>query len=412
MKVTFKHTKYACYLGSSTQSIVNTLSPLLFIIFREQLGLSFTQLSLLITVNFALQMFIDFTSAFFIPRLGYRKCIILANAFAMMGLIFTSIFTLVMTDKFLALIISTVLMSVGGGLFEVIVNPIVEALPGDEKASAMSIMHSFYCWGQVAVILGTTLYFLIFGRESWIALPMLWALVPTFGAIIFVFVPINSLPADENTGGSRLLALAKTKSFWLMLILMICAGASELSMSQWASLFAEVGLGVSKTAGDLLGPCSFALCMAIGRFLFGKLASGLKIENWLTAAFSLSALGFIIAAISPIPLISLAGFAICGFGVSILWPGICSLGAQKLHLGGSLMFSLFALAGDVGCTVGPDIIGLISDNYSGGFLDFLVGTDPVSSGLRMGLLTAALFPLAAVFVSIVLSFVLRKTENK
>jgi fucose permease len=412
MKFNFKHTLTACYIGYIVQAIVNTLSPLLFIIFNEQLGLSLTEISILITVNFIVQISMDFASTFFVNVLGYRKSVVIAELLATVGLISMSLFTVFVPNKFVALLASTILMSMGGGIIEVVVSPIVEAIPGDQKASAMSILHSFYCWGQLAVVLLTTLFLAVFGMGAWIALPILYATVPAIGALMFTSVPVNQLESGGEKPSFK--SLIKQRGFWLMVVIMICAGASEVSMAQWGSLFAEVTLGIPKALGDLLGPSVFAICMGLGRVIFGRVADKIRLERWLCASFALCIVAYLVTTLFNIPLIASIGFALSGISVAILWPGTYSLGAKEIPTGGTLIFALFALSGDIGCTLGPDLVGIVSDAVSAsgnGFLSILISGSGISAGLRTGLFLATLFPIIGFIASLILSVKLSKNKS-
>lgn len=415
MKLGAKHTFVSSCISYMVQAAVNNISPLLFVIFREQLGISLTEISALITVNFAIQIIMDFSSALFVDKIGYRRAVVGAEIFAATGLFLLGLLPTVMANKFVSLLIPTVISAIGGGLIEVIISPLVEALPGEKKSSTMCVMHSFYCWGQAGVILLSTLYFALFGRESWQYLPMIWALLPAFNGIAFCFVPIYSFSGETAEVGVRhtLVHLMKDKFFWLMMIIMICAGASELAMSQWASLFAEQGLGITKTVGDLLGPCAFALCMGLGRLLYGLFGARMRLERWIFASFALALVAYLMTSLSPIPALSLAGCALCGFSVAILWPGTYSLGAKRLAYGGTVMFSLFALGGDIGCTLGPDIVGTIADAVADGkfaHLASLISGDATVAGLKVGMLICTAVPLIAMVAVALLMFFMRRGD--
>ncbi len=411
MKLGYKHTAIACYMSIAVQAIVNNLSPLLYVTFKEELGLSLVAISLLITANFAVQITVDLCGTLFIDRIGYKKSIIIANICVIIGLIFLGILPPLMESKFAAILIATIVSGIGGGLLEVVASPIIEAIPGDEKASAMSLLHSFYCWGQAAVILISTFYFLIFGIDNWRYLPIIWAILPALCAFLFIFVPVNNLKSES--AGSAIKHLFTQKSFWLMMILMLAAGASELSISQWASMFAEKGLGISKTLGDILGPCAFAIFMGIARVLFGIYGERIKLEKCLTASFVLCVISYLIASLSQNPYISLAGCMLCGFSVAIMWPGTYSLGAKRLPGGGTLMFALFAFAGDMGCTFGPMIIGAISDTVinNGNILGGFIEGSPETVGMKTGILFAVIFPLVAIFASLILHLQKKKKDK-
>ena len=393
LNLTYKHTVLACYISYIVQAIVNTLSPLLFVVYSERLGLSLLQISVLITFNFVIQLAVDIASTSFITHLGYRRGVILAELLVVTGLILMPTLTALMASKFIALLISSTVMCAGGGLIEVIVSPIVEAIPGDKKASDMSILHSFYCWGQVIVVLITTLYLTVFGLDAWSFLPIIFAVFPISAGIMYALVPINQLCEDgEKRGFSH---LARQRGFITMIIIMVCAGASEVALSQWASLFAEKGLGISKSLGDLLGPCSFAVAMGLSRVIFGKCASRIRLEKWMLASFILCTISYLITVFSTIPALSFFGFALCGISVAILWPGTYSLGAEFIPTGGTLMFALFAFSGDLGCTLGPDLIGIVSDSVikNGSFLTSLLSGDETALALKVGILSAIVFPI-------------------
>lgn len=375
MTLSYKHTKYAAYIGYITQAIVNNLMPLLFVSFQREFSLSLDKISLLITMNFGVQIVTDLVAAKYTDRIGYRAAAVAAHVLAVIGLTGMAYLPFIMSP-FAGLCICSAVNAVGGGLTEVIISPIIEALPGDEKSSAMSLLHSFYCWGQVAVVLFSTLYFVTAGISAWRFLPLIWALVPFFNIFLFMKVPIRTL--NEDGEDIPLSKLFKVKIFWLFLLLMICAGASELAMSQWASLFAEEGLKVSKTVGDLLGPCAFAVLMGTARTFYGIKGAKMNLKKTIAASGILCAASYMLAVFAPHPVISLAGCALCGLSVGIMWPGTFSIAAKCYPSGGTGMFAILALAGDVGCSAGPTLAGFVADG---------------TGDLKKGLLAAAVFPV-------------------
>lgn len=393
MTLSYRHTRIACYMGYITQAIINNLSPLLFLTYQQEFSLSLSQISLMITVNFTVQIAVDLLSTKFVDRIGYRASMVLAQILSVAGLIGLGMLPALLAP-YTALILSTVLCALGGGLLEVLVSPILEALPSEHKASEMSLLHSFYCWGHVGVVLLSTAYFLLIGRSRWQALPLLWALIPLATGVLFARVPLCKLTQDGQSMPVRRLAV--TPVFWVFMLLMVCAGASEQAMSQWASLFAEKGLNVSKTLGDLLGPCAFATLMGLSRMLFGR-AQRLSTHKALT----ISALGcvasYLITIFSPWPILSLAGCALCGFSVGVMWPGVFSTASAALPAGGTAMFALLALAGDVGCCVGPGLVGAISDSVTVQGKSLLSAIFPDAElsqlALKMGFFLAIIFPL-------------------
>ena len=410
MKLTYKHTLSACCTAYTVQAAINNFSPLLYAFFAERLGISLTEISLLITVNFLIQIGMDFVGTVLADRIGYRWSAVLGNAFSLVGFILLGTLPTVMEGTLLALLIATSVSAVGGGLLEVIVSPIVEALPKEETGFSMNLLHSFYCWGHVAVILVSTLFFSLFSLEYWYVMAFTWGILPLVAGGMLIFVPMRQL-TEEKTGAS-LRYLFGRREFYLLMIVMLAAGASELSMAQWASYFAEEGLGVSKALGDLLGPASFAVAMGATRLVFGVIGDRFKMERCLLLSFLLCIASYLLAALSTSPYVSLLGCAVTGVAVAILWPGTYTLGATLLRRGGTPMFALFALAGDLGCAIGPTIVAAVSDAVTSGkitnpFPD--LGT--LGGGIRTGLLVAVVFPMLAVISCLLLSLVLPKSRK-
>ena len=381
----WRHTQYASYLGYITQAIVNNLAPLLFLIFQEVYRIPLEQITLLVTVNFCVQLSVDMLSTRFVDKIGYRPCIVAAHFFAAAGLAGLGVFPRLLPDPFVGLLAAVFLYAIGGGLIEVLVSPIVEACPTENKASVMSLLHSFYCWGSVGVILLSTLFLGAFGKGAWTVLALLWALLPMFNAFWFWRVPIARL--TEEGEALPLGKLFSQKLFWIFAALMVAAGACELSMSQWASAFAESGLGVSKTVGDLAGPCFFAVLMGCARVVYAKVGHKLNLLNaqWMCGLLCVAA--YLLAALSPVPVLALLGCGLCGFSVGILWPGTFSVAARYLPKGGTAMFALLALFGDLGCTGGPTLVGFVSGAFGG--------------ELKMGLLAAVVFPVFLILAVLV-----------
>ncbi len=373
----YKRTLTACFIGYIVQAIVNNFAPLLFLTFQSTYGIPLSRITLLVTINFSLQLLIDLLSAGFIDKIGYRASVVLAHIFSAAGLILMTVLPGLLPDAFVGLLISVLVYALGGGLLEVLVSPIVEACPTDNKEKAMSLLHSFYCWGHVGVVLLSTLFFAVFGIENWKILALLWALVPLFNLILFATAPICTLNEDGEKGMS-LSGLLTSKIFWILMLLMVCSGACEQAVSQWASTFAEKGLGISKTAGDLAGPMMFALLMGTSRLLYGKWGEKMNLQKCMAYSGVLCAVSYLLISLSPIPVLSLIGCGICGFSVGILWPGTFSMAAKQLRSGGTVLFALLALAGDLGCTGGPTYVGLISGAF---------GDD-----LKAGILAALIFP--------------------
>ena len=382
----YKKTLVACYLGFVTQAITANFTPLLFLTFKNTYGIGFEKIALIPMAFYFTQLLIDFAAAKFVDKIGYRVCVVSSQVLSAAGLVLMAVLPELFPVPFAGILIAVVLYAIGSGLVEVLVSPIVEACPFENKGGMMSLLHSFYCWGAVAVILGSTLFFTVFGIENWKILTVLWAIIPFWNAFNFMFCPIERLVEEDQR--MRTSQLLKLPLFWLLILLMICAGASEASMAQWASAFTESAMGVSKTVGDLAGPCLFAVFMGISRILYGKLSEKLDLTKTRLSCGGLCVLCYLTASLSAIPIIGLAGCALCGVSVGIMWPGTISISSQKCPRGGTAMFAFLALAGDLGATVSPSLVGGIS-NMAGG-------------NLKAGLFAATAFPLLLIFGLIIL----------
>ncbi|MDO4343191.1 MAG: MFS transporter [Eubacteriales bacterium] len=377
VKENYNHTINACYLGYITQAIVNNFAPLLFLTFQRSYGIPLDKIALLVSVNFGVQLLVDLLAAKYVDKVGYRVSVVAAHVFSVAGLVGLGILPELLPDAYLGLLIAVILYAVGGGLIEVLISPIVEACPTERKEAAMSLLHSFYCWGHVFVVLASTLYFTVVGVEHWKYLAFLWALIPAANALFFLQVPIRVLVEKEE--GMSIGELARTKLFWVLLLLMVCAGASEQGMSQWASAFAEAGLHVSKTMGDLMGPCFFAVLMGCSRALYAKVSDRIDLKKFMIYSSVLCIASYLLASLSPDPVLSLVGCGLCGLSVGIMWPGTFSISAAACPRGGTAMFALLALGGDLGCSSGPAVVGAVT-----GWLD---------GNLKQGLLAGVCFPI-------------------
>lgn len=378
MKNQYQKTIYACFVGYIVQAIVNNFIPLLFLTFHSHYGISLSRITMLVTFNFGLQLVTDLVAAGFIDRVGYRVSIVTAHIAASLGLLSLTFLPELFSDPFYGLLIAVTIYAIGGGLLEVLVSPIVEACPTDHKEKTMSLLHSFYCWGHVGVVLLSTVFFTVFGIQNWKILAALWALVPLANTFSFLKVPIASL-IGEGEEGLSLGSLLRNKTFWLMMLLMVCAGASEQAVSQWASTFAELGLGVTKTVGDLAGPMLFALLMGSSRAIYGKYGDRINLKRFMLASSLLCIASYLVISLSPWPALSLIGCAICGLSVGIMWPGTFSTASAALRNGGTAMFAFFALAGDLGCSGGPTLVGMVAGMFG--------------DNLKTGILSAIVFPL-------------------
>lgn len=380
----YKHTITACFIAYVVQAIVCNFAPLLFVSWEQEFNISIAQLTVVVTLTFFTQIAVDLLSAKYAERVGYKKSLIISHLCACTGFMLLGILPYVMKNAFAGIIISVIIYSVGSGILEVLISPVVEACPTDNKAGAMSLLHSFYCWGAVAVIVFSTLFFSLFGRENWRYLAFIWAVFSLANGVFFLFVPVAEPKEDKET---KVSSPFKEKFFYAAILLMICAGAAEQAMSQWASAFAETGLGVSKAVGDLAGPAAFAVLMGSGRVLFSKLSSKIKIEKYLFASALLCIVSYLLASFSQNPIIALIGCALCGFSVSAMWPGTISLSTKRMA-NSTVLFAFLALAGDVGCTGGPTLIGIV--------------TDALGGSIKQGLIFAIIFPVL-IIVTISLS---------
>jgi fucose permease len=394
MTFTYKHTMYASFIGYIVQAIINNFIPLLFLTFQSSYNIPISKITFLVTFNFGFQLLIDFLSAGFIDKIGYRLSVIIAHICAGLGLISLTILPEIFSDPFIGLLISVMIYAIGGGLIEVLISPIVEACPTDNKEAAMSLLHSFYCWGHVSVVLISTIFFSVFGILNWKYLAIFWSLIPIFNIFLFIKVPILHL-IEDGENSLTVKELLSNKIFWLMILLMICAGASEQSVSQWASTFAEKTLNGNKALGDLAGPMFFAIMMGISRTIYGKLGEKINLKLLMIFCSLLCFISYIIISLSPWPLLSLIGCGICGFSVGILWPGTFSISSSILKKGGTALFAFLALAGDVGCSLGPTIVGRLSSIFN--------------DNIKIGILFSSIFPILLI-IGIILSGINKKIK--
>lgn len=355
----YNHTVTACFVGYITQAVINNFMPLLFVTFAATLGIDMARLSALITVNFVTQLVVDVLAGKFVDRIGYKPCIIAAHLAALAGLLALGLLPTRVPDPYLAILAAIFLYALGGGLIEVMVSPIVEACPSEHKAKAMSLLHSFYCWGQLGTVAISTLFLFAFGTGSWPVLACLWAIVPAIGIAMFAGAPMPRI-VPEGTATMRFADLSKKPVFYLMFLMMLCAGAAEQGMSQWASAFAESGLGVTKVIGDLAGPAAFALMMGLSRAIYGVLGHRLDLTAFIASSSVLCVAMYLTAALTTAPVLGLLACALTGFSVGIMWPGTFSMAADAMPGGGTLMFALLAVAGDLGCAGGPAVVGLVA----------------------------------------------------
>lgn len=378
MKFDYKKTMYACFVGYIVQAIVNSFVPLLFVTFQETYNIPLAQITLLITVNFVVQLLIDMLSAGFIDKIGYRASVIIAHICAAAGLALLTILPEILPDPFVGILIAVFVYAIGGGLIEVLISPIIEACPTDNKESAMSLLHSFYCWGCTGVVLLSTVFFSIVGIAHWKVLTLLWTIIPIANMLLFTKVPIYSLQ-EEGEKGMNMGELFREKMFWILMIMMVCSGAAEQSVSQWASTFAEKGLGITKSVGDLVGPMLFSILMGISRLLYGKYGEKWNLDRFMKFSCVLCIASYLCISFIPVPMVELLGCGLCGFSVGIMWPGTFSKAAAALRRGGTLLFAMLALAGDLGCSGGPTLVGFVSSG--------------LGDNLRLGIFAGIIFPI-------------------
>lgn len=396
MKKRYNQTIFACFVAYIVQAIVNNFIPLLFLTFHNTYQIPLSQITILVTINFGLQLLVDLLSVTFVDRIGYRASMVLAHACSALGLIMLAILPDLLPSPYVGILISVTLYAIGGGLLEVLVSPAVEACPTEKKEQTMSLLHSFYCWGHVGVVLISTAFFYVFGIENWKYLAYIWAIVPIANGILFCKVPMASLIEDGEKGMS-IMALAKQKVFWVFMLMMMCAGASEQAVSQWASTFAEMGLHVSKTIGDLAGPMAFAILMGTSRAFYGKFGEKINLDKFMVYSSILCMCSYLCISLIPNPVFGLIGCAVTGLSVGIMWPGTFSKAAAELPKGGTALFALMALAGDLGCSGGPTVVGMVSSVFN--------------DNLKMGILFAICFPFF-LLVGIYLCKTLRQTNRE
>lgn len=390
-KLTYTHTMYACFIGYIIQAIVNNFIPLLFITFESQFNISLSSIAMLVSINFAIQLCVDFLAVYIIDKIGYRRLTVLSHILSAAGLIMLAFLPNLLPNPYLGILLSIVFYAIGGGLLEVLISPIVEACPTDNKSKAMSLLHSFYCWGQVGVVLISTAFFMLFGIENWHIMALIWAIIPILNSIIFLKTPISELGKGEKP--LKLKSLFTNKTFLFFVILMFCSGASEMAVGQWASAFAEKSLHVTKAVGDLAGPMAFAAFMGLARTVYGKYGEKINLNRFMLLSSILTVCSYLIIAFVPNPIIGLMGCMIAGFSVGIMWPGTYSLCAASIKGANGAIFALLALAGDLGCTLAPALVGTIAEMFA--------------DNIRIGIFAATVFPFL-----FLLSLVFKKKTSK
>lgn len=394
MQKNYRKTLLACYLGFITQAICANFAPLLFLTFHKDYQISLGHIALIPTAFFLTQLIVDALCARYVDKIGYRRAIVGSQVTSALGLAGLAVLPEMLGDPYIGVILCVILYAIGSGLMEVLGSPIVEACPFDNKDAVMSLLHSFYCWGSVAVVLLSTVFFAVFGVACWKILACLWAIVPLWNMINFLRCPIEHLVEDGQ--GMTIRQLCKAPLFWLAVLLMVCSGASELSMAQWASAYAEAALGLSKTLGDLMGPCLFAITMGCSRVLYGKYGEKVDLTSFMLGSGALCLVCYLLASMTANPIWGLVGCIACGFSVGIMWPGTLSITSARMPLGGTALFALLAMAGDLGGAFGPSMVGYVTQ---------LAGDD-----LRAGLQVGCIFPIGLMIGLIIMRRMTKKNQ--
>lgn len=377
MKINYRTTMVSCFVGYIVQAIVNNFVPLLFITFQNSYNIPLGRITLLVTINFGVQLLVDLLATKFVDKIGYRTSIVIAHVASAVGLILLTVLPEVISP-FVGILIAVSIYAIGGGIIEVLISPIMESCPTDNKEKAMSLLHSFYCWGHVGVVLLSTVFFKVAGIENWKLLALIWAVIPIVNGAIFLKTPIAPL-MESGEKGMTLGELFKNKVFWVLMLMMVCSGASEQAVSQWSSAFAEQGLKISKAAGDLAGPMTFAILMGSARAFYGKFGEKINLDKFMKISSILCIIAYLLVSVTPSPIVSLIGCGLCGLSVGIMWPGTFSKAAVSLRNGGTAMFALLALAGDLGCSGGPTLVGMVSG--------------VAGDNMKVGILAAVIYPV-------------------
>ena len=381
--MSYKTTVKACYIGTICQAIITNLTAILFIPLGEQFGLSFTQLGILVMVNFTVQVTVSLVFGSIVDRFGFRRFIVAAHILAVIGMAWFASANIMPFEPYLVLLSGTIIFAVAAGFMELLLSPILNSIPTDEKSSAMSIMHAFYCFGFLGVALITTLLLLILGREAWPIITLLWLLVPLANVILFSICPMaKPMPTERQSSAKNVL----TRPLFIVLVVTIFfAGSSEITFAQWTSAYLEEVIGLPKVVGDIAGVSMFALMMGVCRIGYGLLKR--RNVKWLPGQSVLMQIGsglalisYVIMAATNNPVLALMACALCGLGVGLLWPGVLSLAVEAFPNAGTWMFAIFAAAGNVGAAVGPSVFGVVADGV----------------GLRAGFLLATVFPVGGV----------------
>ena len=394
MRKNYQRTLKACYLGFITQAIAANFAPLLFLKYHTDYGISLGRVALISTAFYFTQLVVDVFCVRFVDKIGYRRSVVASEVASVLGLAGLAFIPDLCADPFAGIIACVIVYAVGSGLIEVLCSPIVEACPFEHKEAVMSLLHSFYCWGSVGVILLSSLFFTVFGIGRWRILACVWALIPLYNIFNFATCPIEHLTEDGK--GMTVGQLFRKPLFWVAILLMVCAGASEMSMAQWASAYTEAALGFSKTLGDLVGPCLFAVTMGVSRVIYGKFGAKLDLRRYMLGSGILCLCCYLLSSLSADPVLGLLGCVLCGFSVGIMWPGTISITSPRLPQGGTALFALLAMAGDLGGAFGPSLVGAV--------------TQRAGDDLRSGMLAGSVFPLVLIVSLLLFGRMAQKAE--
>lgn len=409
MKSQFGHLKLACYTANITMSVVGNLSPLLFLTFRELYGISYSLLGLLVLINFFTQLIIDLIFSFFSHKFNIQKTVRVMPVLALAGFIIYAVWPFFFEQAvYTGLLIGTIIFSASSGLSEVLISPIIAAIPADDPDREMSKLHSIYAWGVVFIIIVSTLFLLAFGQESWQYLVFLLMIIPIVSTALFAISQVPEMQTPERVSGA--IQFLKNKSLWLCVSAIFLGGAAECTMAQWASGYLEQALDIPKVWGDIFGVALFALMLGLGRTLYSKI--GKNIGRVLFMGAIGASLCYLSAALTSIPLMGLAACAFTGFCVSMLWPGSLIVASDRFPSGGVFIYAMMAAGGDLGASIGPQLIGIITDaalkSQSAISAAQSIGISPEQFGMKIGMLVGMLFPLTA----IPLYFHILKTQKK
>ena len=396
-KIDYKHTVAASFTAFVVQAVVNNFAPLLFLTFQAQYGIELSKITVLITANFFIQIFVDLTAVLFVDRIGYRASTVLAHAMCATGLIFMTILPEILPSAFAGLLISVFCYAVGAGLLDITINPIVNSCPSTNSNQLLCLLHSFYCWGSVAAVGISTLFFALFSTDNWKIMSLVWAILPIVNAVMFARVPIAPVVGEDEEKLS-IKDMLKTKAFWIFMVLILCAGSSEQAVSQWASTFAEKALGLTKTVGDLAGPMLFSILMGVSRFMYGKFGSRINLDSMMLLSGCVCTASYFLISLTSSPVLGLVGVAVCGLSAGILWPGTIGKMSSALHGGGTAMYAILCLGGDIGCSAGPTFAGMMASAF---------GDD-----LKKGILCAVIFPLTLSVIMLVREFIIPRRRRK